>query len=149
MNYVLLPQSDPFYASLLNLPNLTHIITPHLNHPTHLSHLKKLFLPYEASYPAARTCLPIALNRLILNLKDKYVFRKKLSAIFPHFFFVKIDLDDLDHFKFEYFKKDRYLVKPKLGFMSAGARVFDHHTDLSALKNDIKDELGFVYNSHG
>src|SRR5574344_1058661 len=51
--------------------------------------------------------------------KNKYAFRKKISSIYPKFFFKEISLSELDKTDIKTFPKP-FIIKPTVGFLSLG-----------------------------
>lgn len=70
-------------------------------------------------------------------MKDKFLFREKISSLYPNFYFKKVcmeDLDKLDIAKSEY----PLILKPVVGFFSAGVYALNNEEDFKNAIHDIK-----------
>ncbi len=73
--------------------------------------------------------------------KDKLRFRKLISPLYPDFYFKEIKYEDFNKISYEDFPKE-FILKPTVGFMSAGvyriSTKSDFESALKAIKTDIK-----------
>ena len=71
----------------------------------------------------------------LLNVcKNKYVFRKKLTSLYPDFFFREISFEELKNTDISDFPKE-FIIKPTVGFLSMGVHKV---TSLLQWKETIK-----------
>lgn len=78
------------------------------------------------------------LVRKISILKDKALFRKTVSGLYPNLFFEEVTLDQLrngDHAKLPY----PVILKPSVGFFSVGVYALFNETDLRNAVSDIEE----------
>ncbi|NLC91146.1 MAG: ATP-grasp domain-containing protein [Methanocorpusculum parvum] len=76
--------------------------------------------------------------RKIGILKDKALFRKTVSGLYPNLFFEEVTLDQLrsgDHAKLPY----PVILKPSVGFFSVGVYALFNETDLKNAVSDIEE----------
>ncbi len=82
-----------------------------------------------------------ALIEAIELMKDKYLFREKVSSLYPHFFFKRLSLDKLESTKIEE-KQFPLILKPIVGFFSANVYVLNNKDDYAQAVKNIKENLG-------
>ncbi len=83
-------------------------------------------------------CLPAGhwLRRAVDIFKNKLVFRETYADIFPAVKFKKMNLHELDELAFEDFG-EAFIIKPAVGFLSAGVYRVDDGQDLADVKKII------------
>jgi hypothetical protein len=99
----------------------------------------KFYIPSDLVYPAVRAQIDSLRQKIIDNFRDKYKFRQLLRDIFPNFNFQLLPLTELTKLQID--KKQKFIVKPAVGFMGVGARIIDAATDLVKLRDTIIQEL--------
>ena len=72
--------------------------------------------------------------------KDKLKFRNLIKPLFPDFYFKEIKYDKLDMVRYEDFPKE-FIIKPTVGFMSAGVHMVSNKIEFQNSINSIKKEL--------
>jgi len=82
------------------------------------------------------TFLPQKINLF----KDKLKFRKLIEPLYPDFYFKAIKYDELDSVKYEDLPK-KFIIKPTVGFMSAGVHMVSDKVELQDSIKSIKKEL--------
>ncbi len=70
-------------------------------------------------------------------LKDKVLFRKTISNIFPEYQFRSVKVSDLSSLKIS----NKMVVKPRKGFFGTGIRFVDENSDLEKIQNEIAAEV--------
>lgn len=82
------------------------------------------------------------LSRYIKLFKDKVSFRKMLSEIYPDFYFIEAEFDELKRIPLESLKFP-FVLKPSVGFLSLGVHTIyddkDWKQTLFALEKEMKD----------
>lgn len=83
------------------------------------------------------------LTRQILLLKDKFAFRKACKSLYHHILFEEIPYADL--FTFDLSKvKLPVILKPSVGFMSAGVYTIERPSDWEKALTDIQENFNNV-----
>ncbi len=85
-----------------------------------------------------------------INLfKDKLKFRNLIKPLFPDFYFKAVGYGELDTLKYEDLPRE-FIIKPTVGFMSAGVHMVANKTEfqnaIKSIKTDLK-ELNGLYPS--
>ncbi len=101
----------------------------------------KFYMPSDTVYSTIRDHIDPYWQKIIDSCRDKYQFRENLKKLYPEFIYDKIDLNNLDAYPFDFEKREKYVVKPTIGFMAGGARIITRRDDLTELKKAIQDEL--------
>lgn len=78
------------------------------------------------------------LHNCIELMKDKYAFREKIQPLYPNFYFKKVLLHELESLEID---EDAYplILKPVVGFFSAGVYVLADKHDFKKAVQDLKD----------
>ena len=82
-----------------------------------------------------------SLRSYINIMKDKFAFREKISALYPEFYFKKVCIEDLDKLEIDR-SKFPLILKPVVGFFSAGVYTLMNEQDLRRAIDDIKESYG-------
>jgi hypothetical protein len=82
------------------------------------------------------TALPEKINLF----KDKLRFRNLIKPLFPEFYFKAIKYGEFDTVKYEEFPKE-FIIKPAVGFMSAGVHLVSSKIEFQNAIKSIKKEL--------
>lgn len=76
----------------------------------------------------------------IRSAKDKVLFRKLISSLYPEFSFTEINYEQLDMFKSESIKKP-FIIKPSIGFLSLGVYKVFSDNEWPGIVSQIKNEM--------
>lgn len=76
----------------------------------------------------------------IATMKNKFLFRQALAPLFPSYFYRTVELRDLDRVVLP--KGMPCVLKPMKGFFAQGIRFIDETSDLAALREGLRTELG-------
>ncbi|QRN84789.1 ATP-grasp domain-containing protein [Clostridia bacterium] len=74
-------------------------------------------------------------------MKDKFAFREKISSLYPSFYFKKVCIDDLEKLEIDK-SKFPLILKPVVGFFSAGVYALSDELDFKTAIEDIKESYG-------
>lgn len=80
------------------------------------------------------------LAELINICKNKYEFRKKLTSIYPNFFFKEISFEDLKNTDISEFP-EQFIIKPSIGFLSMGVHKVSSHSEWEKVVSQINSEV--------
>ncbi len=74
-------------------------------------------------------------------MKDKYLFRQKIQELYPDFYFQKVKMKELGELEIN---PERFplVLKPVVGFFSAGVYVLNNEEDLEKSIMDLKETYG-------
>ncbi len=79
-----------------------------------------------------------------INLfKDKLIFRDMIKSMFPEFYFKELRYDKLDSARYEDFPQN-FVLKPSVGFMSAGVHIISNKDGFEDAKESIKREFSEI-----
>ena len=79
-----------------------------------------------------------------INLfKDKLIFRDMVKSMFPEFYFKELRYDDLGGARYEDFPQN-FVLKPSVGFMSAGVHIILNKDEFEDAKKSIKKEFNEI-----
>lgn len=81
----------------------------------------------------------------INTFKDKVKFRKLLKAVYPHFFFEEVNIDEIEKIEIDTLPKP-FILKPAVGFFSMGVYKISDNEDWQFVKEDIKNNMYKVEN---
>ena len=87
------------------------------------------------------------LSRYIKLFKDKIAFREMLKEFYPEFFFKEISLEDLKRIPLEELKYP-FVIKPSMGFLSAGVHVVHNDEDWKRILASIDAEMEAVSSAY-
>ncbi len=79
-----------------------------------------------------------SLHNCIEIMKDKYAFREKIQSLYPNFYFKKVFLHELDSLEIDE-KAYPLILKPVVGFFSAGVYALANAQDLQNAVQDLKE----------
>ncbi len=79
------------------------------------------------------------LSGQIRVFKDKYKFRELIRDIFPDFFYKNVRLEDIKNPSFEGINFP-FVIKPSLGFFSAGVRIVRDRAEWETVKQEMEYE---------
>ncbi|MDR0419126.1 MAG: ATP-grasp domain-containing protein [Prevotellaceae bacterium] len=79
-------------------------------------------------------------------LKDKGEFRKLCRSIYPDFFFEEVQFDDLDKLDIQKVKMP-FVLKPAIGFLSAGVHVVTSETDWKRVLENLHQDFDTLKDS--
>jgi hypothetical protein len=98
----------------------------------------KVYVPSETSLSTVLQCLddPVGVAG-ISRLKDKYLCREALQALYPDFYFSKCSLEEIPGLQLD----KKIVIKPLKGFFGTGVRFADSSTDLTLLAAEIRKEV--------
>ncbi len=82
----------------------------------------------------------LSLAEKINLFKDKLRFRNLIKPLFPDYFFKAVKYSELDSMRYEDFPHS-FIIKPTVGFMSAGVHAVANEVELKNAINSIKKEL--------
>ncbi|MDD3563379.1 MAG: ATP-grasp domain-containing protein, partial [Candidatus Cloacimonetes bacterium] len=111
-----------------------------------LAQSKLRFQKSDKVYVPSETALSTVIERMddsegvagINKLKDKYLCREALKALYPDFYFAKCKLEEIPQLDT---MGKKIVIKPLRGFFGTGVRFADADTDLDALKEEISSEV--------
>ncbi len=81
------------------------------------------------------------LIKCIDTMKDKFKFREKISSLYPSFYFKKASIDELEQLKINQ-SEFPLVLKPVVGFFSAGVYLLKDDSDFKNAVEDIKKTYG-------
>ncbi|CAF0981013.1 unnamed protein product [Rotaria sordida] len=145
--YIVIPQQSDYTSKLLlGLSKRPSIQLCHhgefgqLNSP--IKESDKLYLSSDTLFPLIQSKLTNSQSKIIETFRNKFLFRELLKYRFVDYFYDTTDLSELSQYKFNFTKCGKYIIKPCTGFMGAGVRIIDRHTNLhevcQALENELK-----------
>ncbi len=83
------------------------------------------------------------LRKCIELFKNKSLFRQRYKDIFPGVSFLTMSLNDLLNFKFSDFGSP-FIIKPAVGFLSAGVYRVNSQQELTRVQTEIVDEMDSI-----
>jgi hypothetical protein len=106
---------------------------------------KSKFKQHDKVCITSEACLEVAINTLsdptkkaaIKVLKDKHLFRKLLTNIYPDYHYKALKAEDIVHLSLD----KKMVLKPIKGCFGTGVRTVDAHTNLTDLYTEIQAEL--------
>lgn len=107
------------------------------------------FTNRDTFYAPDETSVPIILSKIkdeswrnqIENIKNKYKWRRSLKNLYPHLYFKKAKIDDLDSLILPFHKYKKFIIKPQKGFFGVGVKEININTDLAKLKEELTLEI--------
>ena len=73
--------------------------------------------------------------------KDKSAFRKKIAPLFPDFFHVECDTDDIASLSLDFSGGRKYVIKPRRGYYATAVKTVAAGDNLRLVQEAIKAEL--------
>ncbi|WP_406662337.1 ATP-grasp domain-containing protein [Methanolobus sp. ZRKC3] len=86
----------------------------------------------------------------ILLFKNKTSFRKLLENVYPDFFYLEVDFDELDKLDITKLRKP-FILKPAVGFFSAGVYRVNSNEQWGSILHSLKkemDEIKYMFPDH-
>ena len=107
------------------------------------------FTDKDKLYAPDETSVPIILSKIkdeswrnqIENIKNKYKWRLSLKNLYPHLYFKKVKIGDLDSLTLPFHTYKKFIIKPQKGFFGVGVKEINIHTDLTKLKEELTCEI--------
>ena len=85
----------------------------------------------------------LRLSSKINLFKDKLIFREMIKSIYPEFYFKELRYDELGGARYEDFPQN-FVLKPSVGFMSAGVHIISDKDEFKDAKESIKREFSEI-----